>query len=60
MDRMFKKFMSTFMNVFIDDILIHSKLDKEHKERMDRVLTTLKANTLYAKFSKCEFWLQQE
>jgi hypothetical protein len=40
-------------------ILVYSKTEEEHDERLGLVLEKLKANQLYAKFSKCEFWLMQ-
>ena len=43
--------------VFIDDTLVYSKTREEHKEHLRVVLQTLKDNILYAKLSKCEFWL---
>ena len=45
------------MIVFIDDILVYSKSKKEHEEHLRIVLELLKEKKLYAKFSKCEFWL---
>jgi hypothetical protein len=45
--------------VFIDDILIYSKTKEEHAEHLRIVLTRLREHELYAKFSKCEFWLDQ-
>ncbi|GJZ95913.1 putative reverse transcriptase domain-containing protein [Tanacetum coccineum] len=45
------------MIVFIDDILIYSKNKKEHEEHLKAVLKLLKKEELYAKFSKCEFWI---
>ncbi|WVZ97250.1 LOW QUALITY PROTEIN: hypothetical protein U9M48_042800 [Paspalum notatum var. saurae] len=55
---------SVFMNeldkfVFIDDILIYSKSEEEHKEHLRIVLTRLREHKLYAKFSKCAFWLKE-
>ncbi|GJY59757.1 putative reverse transcriptase domain-containing protein [Tanacetum coccineum] len=47
------------MIVFIDDILIYSKTQKEHVEHLRLVLGLLKKLKLYAKFSKCEFWLRE-
>ncbi|XP_050943682.1 uncharacterized protein LOC127150310 [Cucumis melo] len=49
-----------FMVVFIDDILIYSETEAEHEEHLCMVLENLRANKLYDKFSKCEFWLKQE
>ncbi|GJX11922.1 reverse transcriptase domain-containing protein [Tanacetum coccineum] len=46
-----------FMIVFIDDILIYSRDEKEHKEHLKTILELLKKEELYAKFSKCEFWI---
>ncbi|TYK21848.1 ty3-gypsy retrotransposon protein [Cucumis melo var. makuwa] len=59
MNRVFREFLDTFVIVFIDDILIYSKTEAEHEEHLRMVLETLRANKLYAKFSKCEFWLKQ-
>ncbi|KAL0549087.1 hypothetical protein IC582_013567 [Cucumis melo] len=59
MNRVFREFLDTFVIVFIDDILIYSKTEAEHKEHLRMVLQTLRDNKLYAKFSKCEFWLKQ-
>ncbi|KAL0537094.1 hypothetical protein IC582_026064 [Cucumis melo] len=59
MNRVFRKFLDTFVIVFIDDILIYSKTEAEHEEHLRIVLQTLRDNKLYAKFSKCEFWLKQ-
>ncbi|KAL4027795.1 hypothetical protein IC575_010985 [Cucumis melo] len=55
MNRVFKDFLDSFVIVFIDDILIYSKTEAEHEEHLHQVLETLRANKLYAKFSKCEF-----
>jgi hypothetical protein len=46
-----------FIVVFIDDILIYSKSDSDHEEHLRLVLQKLRDNQLYAKFSKCEFWI---
>ncbi|KAA0025802.1 pol protein [Cucumis melo var. makuwa] len=59
MNRVFKDFLDSFVIVFIDDILIYSKTEAEHEEHLRQVLETLRANRLYAKFSKCEFWLKK-
>jgi hypothetical protein len=45
--------------VFIDDILIYSKNEEEHEEHLRLVLQKLREHKLYAKFSKCEFWLKE-
>nr|BAL46523.1 hypothetical protein [Gentiana scabra x Gentiana triflora] len=59
MQRVFMPYLDKFVVVFIDDILIYSKDEKEHEEHLRIVLQTLKEKKLYAKFSKCEFWLKQ-
>ena len=45
--------------VFIDDILVYSKNEEEQKEHLRLVLEKLREHQLYAKFSKCEFWLKE-
>ncbi|GJX34857.1 putative reverse transcriptase domain-containing protein [Tanacetum coccineum] len=55
--RVCKPFLDKFVIVFIDDILIYSKNKKEHEEHLKEILELLKKEELYAKFSKCEFWL---
>ena len=47
------------MVVFIDDILIYSKTESEHAQHLRIVLQILREKQLYAKFSKCEFWLHE-
>ena len=47
------------MIVFIDDILIYSHSKIEHEEHLQLTLQTLRDHQLYAKFSKCEFWLSE-
>ncbi|KAL0537646.1 hypothetical protein IC582_026629 [Cucumis melo] len=59
MNKVFREFLDTFVIVCIDDILIYSKTEAEHEEHLRIVLQTLRDNKLYAKFSKCEFWLKQ-
>ena len=48
-----------FVVEFIDDILIYSKNEEDHAMHLRVVLTRLREHKLYAKFSKCEFWLQK-
>ncbi|GJW12810.1 putative reverse transcriptase domain-containing protein [Tanacetum coccineum] len=57
MNRVCKPYLDKFVIVFIDDILIYSKDKKEHEEHLKAILELLKKEELYAKFSKCEFWI---
>jgi hypothetical protein len=57
MNKVFMKYLDKFVVVFIDDILIFSKMEEEHEKHLRMVLEKLKSNQLYAKFNKCEFWL---
>ncbi|GJT00720.1 putative reverse transcriptase domain-containing protein [Tanacetum coccineum] len=59
MNRVCKPYMDKFVIVFIDDILIYSKDEKEHEEHLKAILELLKKEKLYAKFSKCEFWISK-
>jgi hypothetical protein len=59
MNKAFMKFLDNFVVVFIDDILVYSKTEEEHAEHLRLVLGTLHEHQLYAKFSKCEFWLKE-
>ncbi|KAA0067388.1 ty3-gypsy retrotransposon protein [Cucumis melo var. makuwa] len=52
MNKVFKDFLDTFVIVFIDDILVYSKIEAEHVKHLYHILETLRANKLYAKFSK--------
>ena len=58
MNRIFKDYLDKFIIVFIDDILVYSS-QEEHGEHLRITLETLKKHCLYAKFSKCEFWLEK-
>ncbi|GKB15101.1 reverse transcriptase domain-containing protein [Tanacetum coccineum] len=57
MNRVCKPYLDKFVIVFIDDILIYSCNEKEHEEHLKTILEMLKKEELYAKFSKCEFWI---
>jgi hypothetical protein len=59
MNKVFMEHLDTFVVVFIDDILVYSKTEEEHEEHLRLVLEKLRANELYAKFSKWKFWLTQ-
>ena len=57
MNRVSKIYLDKFVILFINDILIYSRSLEEHAEHLRIVLHTLTKHRLYAKFSKCEFWL---
>jgi hypothetical protein len=59
MNKVFMKYLDKFVVVFINDILIFSKNKEEHDEHLHLVLKKLRENQLYAKLSKCEFWLKE-
>nr|GFC44081.1 RNA-directed DNA polymerase homolog [Tanacetum cinerariifolium] len=59
MNRIFHEYLDKFVIVFIDDILVYSKYEEEHEQHLRIMLEILRQKKLYAKFSKCEFWLQQ-
>ncbi|GJZ22874.1 putative reverse transcriptase domain-containing protein [Tanacetum coccineum] len=59
MNRVCKPYLDKFVIVFIDDILIYSRDEKEHEEHLKAILELLKEEKLYAKFSKCEFWISK-
>ncbi|GJS38343.1 putative reverse transcriptase domain-containing protein [Tanacetum coccineum] len=58
-NRVCRPYLDKFVIVFIDDILIYSKTQEEHVEHFRLVLELLEKEKLYAKFSKCEFWLRE-
>jgi hypothetical protein len=59
MNRVFHKYLDLFVVVFIDDILVYSTNHQEHEEHLKKVLDILREEKLFAKFKKCEFWLEK-
>ncbi|WVZ93757.1 hypothetical protein U9M48_039714, partial [Paspalum notatum var. saurae] len=59
MNSVFMDYLEKFVVVFIDDILIYSKTEAEHEKHLRLVLQRLREHKLYAKFSKCEFWIDE-
>ena len=59
MNRVLRPMLDRFVIVFIDDILVYSRTEEEHEVHLREVLETLRREKLYAKFSKCEFWLEE-
>ncbi|KAJ9555770.1 hypothetical protein OSB04_010384 [Centaurea solstitialis] len=59
MNRVCRPFLDKSVIVFIDDILVYSKDEAEHERHLREVLNVLRGEKLYAKFSKCEFWLHE-
>nr|GFB72462.1 hypothetical protein [Tanacetum cinerariifolium] len=57
MNQVCKPYLDKFVIIFIDDIFIYSKDEKEREEHLKAILELLKKEELYAKFSKCEFWI---
>jgi hypothetical protein len=59
MNKVFMKYLDKFIVVFIDDILVYSISEEEREEHLHLTLQKLRENRLYAKLSKCEFWIKQ-
>jgi hypothetical protein len=59
MNKVFMEYLDKFVVVFIDDILVFSRNEEEHEEHLRLVLQKLQDHQLYAKFSKCNFWLKE-
>jgi hypothetical protein len=59
MNSVFMLELDKFVMVFIDDILIYSKSEEEHMRHLRVILQSLRDHQLYAKFSKCAFWLKE-
>ena len=59
MNNVFSQYLDKFVVVFIDDILVYSKIEEEHDEHLRIVLQTLRKHKLYAKFDKCDFYQKE-
>src|SRR3954468_24226886 len=59
MNKVYQPYLDEFVVVFIDDILINSKTEEEHAKHLQIALQVLRDNKLYAKYSKCEFWMKE-
>ena len=59
MNKVFQASLDQFVMVFIDDILVYSRDEQEHEQHLKIVLQTLREKKLYAKLSKCDFWLKE-
>jgi hypothetical protein len=59
MNKVFLEYLEKFVVVFIDDILVYSRSEEEHEDDLHLALQKLWENRLYAKLSKCEFWMKQ-
>ena len=59
MHRVFQPYLDQFFVVFLDDTFIYSQSEREHEDHLRIVLQLLRDHQLYAKFSKCEFWLTE-
>ncbi|GKD32149.1 ribonuclease H-like domain-containing protein, partial [Tanacetum coccineum] len=59
MNQVYKPYLGKFVIVFIDDVLAYSKSKEEHEVHLKLVLESLRKEKLYAKFSKCELWLEE-
>jgi len=59
MNRVFQPYLDKFVVVFIDDILVYSKTREEHAHHLRTVVSTLADHKLYAKFKKCDFWMEK-
>jgi hypothetical protein len=59
MNKVFMDYLDKFFVVFIDDILVYSRSEEEHKEHLHLALQKLQEHKLYAKLSKCKYWMKQ-
>jgi hypothetical protein len=58
MNKVFMEYLDMFVIVFIDDILVFSRIEEEHEVHLRLLLQKLRDHKLYAKLRKCEFWLK--
>jgi hypothetical protein len=58
MNKVFMEYLDKFVVVFINDILVYSRSEEEHEEHLRLALQKLQEHRLYAKLSKCEFWIK--
>ena len=59
MNRVFQPYLDQFIVVFIDDILVYSKDEQEHEQHLRIVLHIMREKQLFAKLSKCDFWIKE-
>lgn len=59
MNKVFMEYLDKFIIVFFDDILVYSKTEEEYEDYLRLVLDKLRDHQLYAKFNKCDFWMQE-
>jgi hypothetical protein len=59
MNKVFMEYLNKFVVVFINDILVYSRCEEEHEKHLHLALQKLREHRLYAKLSKCEFWMKQ-
>jgi hypothetical protein len=59
MNKVFMEYLDKFVVVFIDDILVYSRSEEEHEEHLHLALQKLQEHRMYAKLSKCDFWMKQ-
>jgi hypothetical protein len=59
MNKVFMEYLNKFVVVFIDDILMFSRMEEEHEVHLRLVLEKLRAHKMYTKFSKCKFWITE-
>jgi hypothetical protein len=58
-NKVFMEYLNKFIIVFIDGIMVYPKKEEEHEEHLCLILQKLQDHRLYAKLSKCKFWMKQ-